>query len=318
MPMPISKIKKVSAISVESFFQKNQHSLGLSLCNTPNGLQRQIAEPTINRPGLALSGFYAYFAAKRVQVFGAAENAYLQALSSDTRCERFAKICEHGVPCVVFARDSEPSADIIEVANQYNICVFSSNMVTMNFINLATIKMEAAFAQSTTVHGCMVDIRGIGILIRGKSGVGKSETAIGLIERGGCLVADDIVRIKNIGGELITSAPELARGFMEVRGLGIVNVTNLFGLSSLRLEKRLDLIITLKPAIDLNNVDRLGLERSTIDVLGVDVPHIELPVGAGRDISRLIEVAAIDQQLKTLGYDMANEFNQRLMAKMQQ
>lgn len=157
----------------------------------------------------------------------------------------------------------------------------------------------------------------MGVLIRGKSGVGKSETALGLIERGAALVADDMVYVRNVGGELVASAPEMSRGFMEVRGLGIVNITTLFGLKSIRHNKRLDLIVTLIPAKDQEALDRLGLEREGLDVLGEKVLHVQLSVAPGRDIARLVEVAAMDYHLKDMGIDMAGEFNRRLMSNFQ-
>ena len=157
----------------------------------------------------------------------------------------------------------------------------------------------------------------MGVLIRGKSGVGKSETALGLIERGAALVADDMVYVRNVGGALVASAPEMSRGFMEVRGLGIVNITTLFGLKSIRHNKRLDLIVTLIPAKDQEELDRLGLEREGLDVLGEKVLHVQLSVAPGRDIARLVEVAAMDYHLKDMGIDMAGEFNRRLMSNFQ-
>ena len=197
------------------------------------------------------------------------------------------------------------------------VCVFRTSLVTMKFVNSATIILENEFAESVTLHGCMVDVRGVGVLIRGKSGVGKSETALGLIERGAALVADDMVYVRNVGGELVASAPEMSRGFMEVRGLGIVNITTLFGLKSIRHNKRLDLIVTLIPAKDQEELDRLGLEREGLDVLGEKVLHVQLSVAPGRDIARLVEVAAMDYHLKDMGIDMAGEFNRRLMSNFQ-
>jgi HPr kinase/phosphorylase len=152
----------------------------------------------------------------------------------------------------------------------------------------------------------------------GGSGSGKSETAIGMLERGGALVADDLVRVRRKGDELITTSPDLARGYIEMRGIGIINVANLYGLSAIRPEKRLDLVVTLKDESDLNNVDRLGIRRKGYVLLGHSVPHVEIPVAAGRDTARLVAVAALDLQLRRQGYDMADEFNQKLLAKMAQ
>jgi HPr kinase/phosphorylase len=189
-------------------------------------------------------------------------------------------------------------------------------MVTMKFLNIATRCLESDFAPTTTMHGVMVDYRGIGILIMGSSGAGKSETAIGLLEKGAALVADDMVHLQNLGGELIASSPELSRGYIEMRGIGIINVANLYGLSAIRPQKRLDMVVTLKGQADLNEVDRLGIKRKKLDILGIKVPNVEIPVAPGRDTARLVSVAALDLQLRKLGYDMADEFNQRLLAKM--
>jgi HPr kinase/phosphorylase len=161
-------------------------------------------------------------------------------------------------------------------------------------------------------------MRGIGVLILGKSGSGKSETAIGLLERGASLVADDMVRIKYVGGDLVASSPDLSRGYMEIRGIGIINVANLYGLASIRPDKRLDLVVTLKPHADLNEVDRLGLQQKTYEILGQQVSYVEIPVGPGRDTARMVTIAALDQQLRRLGFNMADEFNQRLLDHMAQ
>jgi HPr kinase/phosphorylase len=204
----------------------------------------------------------------------------------------------------------------MKVAAEKQIPVFGTSEVTMNFLNAATIRLEHDFAPSVTLHGCMVDMRGVGVLIMGKSGSGKSETAIGLLERGASLVADDMVRIKYVGGGLVASAPDLSRGYMEIRGIGIVNVANIFGLASIRPDKRLDMVVTLKPHADLNEVDRLGMRQKTYEILGQKVSHVEIPVAPGRDTARLVTIAALDQQLRRLGYNMADEFNQRLLDHM--
>ncbi len=172
-------------------------------------------------------------------------------------------------------------------------------MVTMRFINAATIAMEVDFSPTVTEFGSMVDILGIGVLIRGQSGIGKSECVLGLIERGYSLVADDVTRITSFEGrELMATAPDLTRYHMEVRGIGIINVASIFGIGSIRLEKRLDLVVTLKDWQELEEVDRIGLDQEFYEVLKLQVPHITIPVRPGRDIARLIEVAAMDQKLK--------------------
>ncbi len=310
------RVKTVASISVEKFFEAHSEALGLKLQSEKMGFDRPISEPAMNRPGLALAGFFSYFARKRVQVLGNSELSYLKKLPDSMRMDRFRRMCDREIPCIVVARGSVLDDNLMEVAKEHEIPVFGTSQVTMNFLNAATIRLEHEYAPSDTLHRCMVDMRGVGVLIVGKSGSGKSETAIGLLERGASLVADDMVRIKYVGGELVATAPDLSRGYMEIRGIGIINVANLYGLASIRPDKRLDLVVTLKPHADLNEVDRLGLMQKTYEILGQQVVHVEIPVGPGRDTARMVTIAALDQQLRRLGYNMADEFNQRLLSHM--
>jgi HPr kinase/phosphorylase len=290
----------------------------MSLLGSAVGFDNRIKEPTINRPGLALSGFFDYFAEKRIQVLGSAEIAYLKSLPQDEVRERLRAVFAKKIPCLVLARSIRPPKALLEEAEAAGISVFRSPMVTMKFINAATIALEFDFAPSQTEHGSMVDIMGVGTMVRGSSGIGKSECVLGLIERGHSLVSDDVTRLRAIEGrELIGTAPDLTRHHMEVRGLGIINVTSIFGIGAVRLEKRLDLIVTLKDWQELEEVDRIGLEQEYYDILGILVPHITIPVRTGRDLARLVEVAALDQKLKSMGQNSAMEFNQRLLNLMQ-
>jgi HPr kinase/phosphorylase len=310
------RVKTVASIPVGKFFETHAEALGLTLLGEKVGFDRLISEPAMNRPGLALAGFFSYFAKKRVQVLGNSELSYLKKLPPDTRTDRFRQMCKREIPCIVMARGALLDANLTAVARDHKIPVFGTSQVTMNFLNAATIRLEHDFAPGITLHGCMVDMRGIGVLIVGRSGSGKSETAIGLLERGASLVADDMVRIKYVGGELVATAPDLSRGYMEIRGIGIINVANLYGLASIRPDKRLDLVVTLKPQADLNEVDRVGLQQKTYEILGQAVAHVEIPVGPGRDTARMVTIAALDQQLRRLGYNMADEFNQKLVNHM--
>ncbi len=310
------RVKTVASISVEKFINAHAESLGLELHGERIGFDRPISEPAMNRPGLALAGFFSYFARKRVQVLGNSELSYLKKLPDTMRVDRFRRMCDRDIPCLIIARGSKLDDTLAAVAREHNIPVFGTTQVTMNFLNAATIKLEHEFAPSVTLHGCMVDMRGIGVLIVGRSGAGKSETAIGLLERGASLVADDMVRVKFVGGDLVATSPDLSRGYMEIRGIGIINVANLYGLASIRPDKRLDLVVTLKPQADLNEVDRVGLQQKTYEILGQQVVHVEIPVGPGRDTARMVTIAALDQQLRRLGYNMADEFNQKLLDHM--
>ena len=291
--------KSVPVVTVESFYNAHADKLQMKLEGPRVGFHRKIREPTINRPGLALSGFYTYFAEKRVQVLGAAEHSYLKSLPANVRRQRFRDLCARKIPCLVMSRGFHLAEDLLAVTEQARIAVFRTPMITMKFINAATIALEVDFSPTVTEFGSMVDILGIGVLIRGQSGIGKSECVLGLIERGHSLVADDVTRMTSLEGrELMATAPELTRNHMEVRGIGIINVASVFGIGSIRIEKRLDLVVTLKEWQDLESVDRIGLDQEFYEILGFKVPHVTIPVRPGRDIARLIEVAAMDQKLK--------------------
>lgn len=313
----ISKTRKIPHISVGEFFRRHADDLRMQSLGSDVGFDRLIREPTINRPGLALSGFFTYFALHRIQVIGKAERSYLKHLSRANAERRFVDLCKRQIPCIVVSRGDELPDNLIDIATEAGISVFQTKLVTMNYINAATVRLEWDFAPTSTEHGCMVDVMGIGILIRGESGTGKSETVLALLRRGASLVADDMVHIRNIEGrELIGTSPELGRSHMEVRGLGIIDVAALFGVGTFRTEKRLDLIVVLRHAEDMNEMDRLGLDRKYESVLGIRVPMVELPVAPGRDMAQLIEVAALDTKLKALGHDTAVEFNKKLLKKM--
>src|SRR6476660_2071272 len=310
--------KSVPIITGESFYHSHAEKLQMKLEGPRVGFHRKIREPTINRPGLALSGFDTYFAEKRVQVLGAAEHSYLKSLPGRVRIERFCNLCKHKIPCLVMSRGFHLAPELLSVTGEAKIAVFRTPMITMKFINAATIALEFDFSPSVTEFGSMVDVLGIGVLIRGASGVGKSECVLGLIERGYSLVSDDVTRIKSLEGrELMATAPELTQYHMEVRGIGIINVVSVFGIGAIRLEKRLDLVVTLKDWQELEEVDRIGLDRELYEILKIQVPHVTIPVRPGRDIARLIEVAAMDQKLKGLGQNSAVDFNTKLLNLME-
>lgn len=311
-----ARVKKIDSLSVGKFFEKNATELHLNLCTKAMGFDRLIREPNLNRPGLALAGFFDYFPLGRLQVLGTAEMAYLESLPREIRHERLEWLFSQDIPCLILARNYQLSEELGEFAERYQVPVFSSSLMTMKFLSSCTLRLDHHFASSVSLHGCMLDIRGIGVLILGESGAGKSETAIGLLERGASLVADDLVQLREVNGELIGTAPELSKGYIEIRGIGIINVANLYGLASIRPDKRLDLVVSLKPSVDLNQVDRTGMAAKCYEILGREIPHVEVPVGPGRDTARMVAIAALDQQLRRLGYNMADEFNQKLMAQM--
>ena len=305
-------------VTVEQFFKEHTDALQIrGLGGGELNSKRIIREPTVNRPGLALSGFTRYFAYKRVQVMGHAEVFYLRSLRPEDRQARYAYLFAYKIPCIVFSRGLKPDKDFLAAAEQSGVPIFQTPLVTMKFINLATLALETMFAPRSTELGSMVDILGVGVIIRGESGIGKSEAVLALIERGYSLVADDVVKAILVDGrEILCTSSELTRNHMEVRGIGIINVAAMFGIKSIRKEKSLDLVISLKLWNDVKDVDRLGIEQEFVTILGVPVPHIIIPVRPGRDLARLIEVAAFQTKLNKSGYNAAQELNNRLIAQM--
>jgi HPr kinase/phosphorylase len=304
-------------VTVERFYTKNCDSLQLNLVAGAAGLKRIIREPTVNRPGLALAGFTKYFASKRVQVVGNAESHFLKSLLPDERIARYINILSHKIPCIVFCRDFHPDKSFLKEAERANVPIFNTPLITMKFINLATLALEMMFAPHGTEMGSMVDILGVGVIIRGESGIGKSETVLALIERGYSLVSDDITKVTLVDGrQVIGTSAEITRNHMEVRGIGIINVAAMFGVKSIRKEKQVDLIVNLKFWNDVPDVDRLGMDEVHVKILEVEIPQITIPVRPGRDLARLIEVAAFQTKLKASGYNPAKELNDRLIAKM--
>ena len=282
-----------------------------------SGLKRNILEPTVNRPSLALAGFTKYIAYKRIQVIGNAEAYYLKSLTVKERLNRYKKLCSYKIPCIVYTRNLTIDKELKAIANDSGVPVFQTPMITMRFVNLATIELDLLFAPRGAEIGSMVDVHGIGVLIRGESGIGKSETVLELIEKGYSLVSDDVTKVTLLDGrEIIGTSSELSRDHMEVRGIGIINVGAMFGAKSVRTEKRMDLVVTLKSWKESDDIDRLGMDNEYIKILGVKVRHISIPVRPGRTLARLIEVAALSTKLSGNGYNPARELNDRLIAKM--
>jgi HPr kinase/phosphorylase len=305
------------SVAVERFYTDHASALELHLVAGASGLKRVIREPTVNRPGLVLSGFTRYFAFKRVQAIGNAEAFFLKSLSEEDRLQRYGTFFGYKIPCVIFSRNLQPDRLFLKEAERAEVPIFRCPLVTMKLINLATLALEMMFAPRGTEMGSMVDILGVGVIIRGESGIGKSESVLALIERGYSLVADDITKVTLVDGrEVMGTSAEVTRNHMEVRGIGIINVAAMFGVRSIRQEKQVDLVVTLKSWNEVSDVDRLGMEQEYVSILGIDVPHITIPVRPGRDLARLIEVAAFQTKLKSAGYNPAKELNDRLISRM--
>lgn len=318
--MPIQhkdNTKFIEAVSVREFFDSFKEPLEMEIVAGEAGLDKMIRERSLNRPALALVGFFNYFAAKRIQLFGAGEMAFLREQSKVEEARVMGEILERNVPCIIISRNLAPSKVLKDLANKYKTPLIRSTLKSKTFSTDATLLLEEKFAPRTHIHGTLLDVKGIGTLICGESGVGKSECALALIERGHSLVADDLTYVKRLSDrELMGSCSELSRGYMECRGLGIINIAELFGVRSVRLQKRIDLIINFKIWTAGMNEERTGLEENHMEILGMKVPLMEIPVRPGRDMARLVEVASMVQALKQMGHDSAVEFNERLIAHM--
>lgn len=309
--------KAIHGITVAHFFDTYREKLKMELITGEAGLHRLIREGSINRPSLALTGFFRYFANKRIQVLGAAEMTFLKTLPAEKQIEIFRGMVKQHIPCLILTRNFHPIPTMLQVATEMRLPLIRTPMITMNFVNLATLCIDNEFAPGCTEHATTLDVRGIGVMLRGSSGVGKSECALALIERGHSLVADDLTVIKLLDErELVASSRPLNRGYMECRGIGIINIAEMFGVKSIRLDKRIDLVISLQEWTPAAVEERTGLEENFYEILGQRVPHIELYVRPGRDMARLVEVAALTQALKKMGHDPAKDFNDRLIAFM--
>jgi HPr kinase/phosphorylase len=306
-----------SRVPVSAFLETGRQALELELVAGEAGLGRFIHEAALNRPGLALSGFFDYFAHKRIQVLGMAEHAYLSSMSGEERAKRLREFFARRIPCVVLTRHRRVFPELPALAEEFHVPVLRSRQITMHFINAATIIMENMVAPRMTVQGTMVEIMGIGVLIDGKAGLGKSETALGLIKKGHSLVSDDVTAMRlDSAGAVIGAPVSVTRYHMEIRGLGIIHVPSLYGVTSVREEKRLDLVATLYESGTIEEPDRSGEVRPTRELLGVTFPQVMIGVKPGRDLALLVETAALDYKLRRLGHDAVKELDERLMALM--
>ncbi len=305
----------MTEITVSKLLEFGSDSLKLKVLAGENFLDRKINETAMNRPGLALTGFFTYFANQRLQIFGLAELTYIKNLNSKDRQYRLEEVFKKNIPGIVLTRKRKAIPEILELAATYNVPVLSTSMVTMDFVNACTVMLDDLTAPAKRIQGTALEIMGIGVLLRGDPGIGKSETALALIERGYSLVSDDVTEIRRTSrGKLICWANDLTRYHMEIRGLGIIHVPSLFGVSSIRRKTELDLVIDLK--MPSGEEDRTGVLQETIDIVGVNVPLITLPVRSGRDMANIVEVAALNQKLKELGHDAAKELDDKIITRL--
>ena len=316
--LPVKANEREHVFSVADFYEAGRERLSLTVVAGGDRLDRVIEEPIVNRPGLALTGFYVHFAAGRLQLIGKGEMAYLRSLSRSVRIARLRELADRKAFLFIFTNGQTPDDDVLALAKERDLVVMTSPLKTRVFANLSAFVLERLAAPTTTIYGTMVEVCGLGVLFEGDPGLGKSETALGLIKRGFALVADDLTCIrKDVGnGILYGSASESTEGYMEIRGIGIMHIPSLFGVSALRGEKRLQLIITFKRLKDVRGeIDRIGQTRRKKKVLGVEVPNIIIPVSEGRDLVNLVETAAMQQKLLLSGADPVTALSLRLRTR---
>ena len=266
----------------------------------------------ICRPGLQFAGYFDVFANERPQVIGMTEMAYLCDLPEDVRLARLQRYFSYEIPCIVIARGMECPPSLLEQAKLHSVPVFSTQAETSVFTSKAITYLDEALAPRVTQHGVLVDVFGVGVLITGESGVGKSECALELIKRGHLLVADDVVDIARVGHKLRGESPEIVRDFMELRGIGIVDIKLIFGIGAVLRRKTIDMVIHLEFYAPGKDYDRLGTKDMTMDILGVEVPLTNVPVRSGRNLAMIVEIAARNWRLKNEGYNAVSELDRRL------
>ncbi|WP_096436971.1 HPr(Ser) kinase/phosphatase [Alteribacter populi] len=274
---------------------------------------RAITTSDISRPGMEMAGYFTYYPAKRIQLLGKTEMTFFSQLSDEDKKDRMDRLSTYDTPGIILSRDMEAPPELINAANEVGVPILISKITTTRLSSQLTTYLETQLAPMTAIHGVLIDIYGIGVMITGSSGVGKSETALDLVRRGHRLVADDSVEIKQEhDGVLVGSAPDLIKHLLEIRGLGIINVMTLFGAGAVRNYKRIGLVIHLELWDQKKQYDRLGLDEEKMKIFDTEIPKITVPVRPGRNLAVIIEVAAMNFRLKRMGINAAQQFTERL------
>ena len=287
--------------------------LKLNIVHMPEDKEYYVYTQDINRPGLQFAGYFEHFAFDRIQIVGISEYNFFSHIEDETRRDVLDKFFSYEVPALIVARDLEVRPDVIEFAKKYDRVVLSTTKNTTRVINSLSNYLDSMLAQHTTIHGVLVDIYGIGVLIKGDSSIGKSETALELVQRGHRLVADDAVDIKKVDETILSGqAPELLKHFLEIRGIGIIDIRSLYGVGAVKNSKSIDIVAYLEEWDESKYYDRLGLDKEYEEILGVKVEKLIVPVKPGRNTSMVLEVAAMNFRQKGMGYDAAQEFTKKL------
>ncbi|MFC1715215.1 HPr(Ser) kinase/phosphatase [Candidatus Poribacteria bacterium] len=305
-------------ITLSQLFKQLEYDLGLKLIAGGAGLDEKIvAVAEVNRPGLALCGQYDYFANDRIQVMGAGEIQYVKTVSSDERRDIFRKMLSYDIPCFVVTRGLDSPQELIEECDNAATPLFGSHLSTPAFVGRLVPRLEDEFGPSTVVHGDFIEAFGVGVLIMGESGIGKSECALELIRRGHRLIADDSVLLKRVTGHRVLGSSIYSFGhYMEVRGVGIIDVSALFGITAVRAKKSVDMAVTLEYWDESKNYNRSGLDEEWYSILDERLPHVTIPVQPGRNTSIIVEVAAMNLRAKKMGHHSAREFDDAVIRHM--
>lgn len=287
--------------------------LELEIIYEADGMENvRISASEVNRPGLPLAGYMDVFAYDRLQIIGKVEWCYCNSLDYGLRYKRFEQMFSYPIPAIIFSRGLDVFPEVIELAKKYNRTILKTEITTTKLVNKIINYLDNVLAPEMIVHGVLVEVYGLGILITGESGVGKSETALELVKRGHRLVADDVVEIKKVEGGLRGQSPEVVRYFMEIRGIGILDIERLYGVGAIKSEEFIDLVIELEFWNDKKEYDRLGLDEVYIELLGEKVPKLTIPVRPGRNTAMIVEVAARNARQKMLGYNAAEELSKKI------
>lgn len=306
------EIRKDS-IDVGSFYESCHRLFGLNLIAENDGFSKKIKDYSIHRPGLALAGFLELFSFNRVQIFGNTEIRFLHSLDREKRIQALKKFFEYDIPCIVFSNGHIPDEDFLSITKQKKISVFNSNLPTTKVVYFLSDFLDDQFAPQVTIHGSFVDVYGIGLLFVGRSGIGKSEIALDLVERGHRLVADDLILATKKGENvLMGTGTKLMKHFMEIRGLGLINVEKIFGVRAIRYQKRIEVLVNLEEWDSQKEYTRTGLENLTTSILGVNIPTIILPIFPGKNVTVIAEIIALNYLLKHYGYDAAQDLKKRV------
>lgn len=305
-------------LTVEELFVAKRDVLALELLTDERGLKREIPGPEISSPGLVLTGYLERFPADRLQVLGETELAFLTSLDEERRRAALETFLSLSFPAVFITKSLEPPAPLLEIATERGVAVVRTALKTADFYSRIKPFLEERFAPTTTLHGCLADVYGVGLLFVGRSAIGKSETVLDLVERGHRLVADDVVIISRRGqGVLIGRSHSLQQHHMEIRGVGIIDVRTLFGIRAIRQQKRVEVVVQLEVWDEDAEYDRTGLDAQSMDILDVSLPKVQIPLVPGKNITVICEVIAMNHLLKYAGIDSAARFNRRLQQRMQ-